>query len=144
MNGDRENIYEILVDIKNILREINEATQQLARKLPMPIEPEDWVEKVTPEDVEVEPGEEKDILEVTDSGYLWEVGCNDETYTTYYLIVDDTEVGEPLPQPWGLYNDPYRFPQPIEFGSSVVIRVERHEDAPAPAKYYGKARYVKR
>ncbi|MHC1624575.1 MAG: hypothetical protein ACXQS2_01020 [Methermicoccaceae archaeon] len=144
-----DRLYEVLVDIRELLKEIRDGLGAsggvgIVPTLVAPIKPQDWEEVCTEEDVTINPGQKKVVLEVKDSGYLWEVGVNDETYTTYYLLVDEAPVGDPLPQPWGLYNDPYRFPQPIEFDSSIVVMVERHSDAPGPADYYAKVRYVKK
>lgn len=141
----QDRLYEVLVDIRDLLKEIKSRLEEGFGTVGIaPIKPQDWVEKCTEEDVTINPGEKKVVLEVRDSGYLWEVGANDETYSTYYLYVDDGQVGEPLPQPWGLYNSPYRFPQPIEFDRSIVVMVERHSDASASADYYAKVRYVKK
>lgn len=144
MPDGQETLYEVLVDIRELLKEVRDGLGSIGITPIAPIRPQDWEEKCTEEDVSIAPGDKKKVLEVKDSGYLWEVGINDETYTTYYLYVDDAPVGEPLPQPWGLYNSPYRFPQPIEFDSSIVVVVERHSDAPAAASYYAKVRYVKK
>jgi len=140
-----DNVYELFVEIRDLLKSIKTYLAVIAESLGVaPIQPDNWVEVSTEQDVTINPGETKTVLEVRDSGWLWEVGVNDETYSTYMLVVDGTEIEEPQPQPWGLYNDPYRFPKPIEFGSSVEIRVERHSDAPGPAVYYAKVRYEKR
>jgi len=142
---ERDNIYEILVEIRDLLKSVKSYIAIIADSMgAAPMQPDDWVEVTTEEDVVINPGEEKTVLEVRDSGWLWEVGVNDETYSTYKLFVDGSLIEKPQPQPWGLYNDPYRFPKPIEFGSSIEIRVERHSDAPSPAAYYAKVRYEKR
>jgi len=138
--NEQETLYELVAEIRDILKSL-----ELAFTFgTIPITPDKWVQKTSGADVTVNPGELKTVLVVNDSGYLWEIGVNDETYTTYYLYVDGTQVGDPQYEPWGLYNSPYRFPVPIEFNSKIEVKVERHSDAPAPADYYAKVRYIKK
>jgi len=151
MNKERERLYNIFLDVKELLEDIRNAlsgispfpTEEMLARTQRTIRPENWVEVSSEYDVTVNPNETKTVLRVVDSGYLWEVGVNDETYTVYYLYVDDVLVGKPQYQPWGLYNSPYRFPAPIEFGRSVEIKVYRDKDAASPADYYAKVRYEK-
>lgn len=99
----------------------------------------------TGENVTIEAGEYKDVLQVDvdDTAWLWEVGTNDETYTEYQYLKDGEEILEDrLKEPLGLYNDPFRFPVPRKFTDTFIVRVYRQNDAPGSAEYFSKATYM--
>lgn len=93
------------------------------------------------ENVSVDPGEEKIILEedIKGTANWWESGTNDEKYTEYQYIVDGDELLDDWKsQPLGLYNDMYRFPRPIRAVSSIKVKVRRSDQAPSSEEYYSK------
>lgn len=96
------------------------------------------------ENVTVQPGTTETVLQVNSRESKWvSVGTNDETYTEYQYYVDGEEiVDEPLSHPLGLFNDPYRFPQPLTFRSRFRVDVSRSSEASSPADYFSKATYI--
>lgn len=94
-------------------------------------------------DVTIQPDETKTVLEVNPRSASWvSVGTNDETHTEYQYFVDgDPLLPEPVKEPLGLYNDPFRFPSPLSVSRSFEVRVTRLQSAPGPADYFSKADY---
>lgn len=93
----------------------------------------------TGSNVQVGPGEEDIVLEVNvDSPVGWyETGTNDKTYTKYQYIVDGEEMlSSPIKKPLGLYNNMYRFPEPIKVASSLKIKVIRNSSASSTEEYF--------
>jgi len=92
--------------------------------------------------VEVEPGEEKVILETETPSQvgLREIGTNDVTYTMYQYEIDGEDMlTNPILKPLGLYNDRYEFPEPVRVKSKLKVKVMREEDASAPEEYFSNA-----
>lgn len=109
------------------------------------ISPTGFNQGVTDEAVEIYPASNEDTINIKlkNSALWYEVGSNDETYSLYQYYADDTEIlGERQKEPLGLYNDPYRFPQPIIVRNKIIVNVRRQEDAPGPEEYFSKVRYV--
>ena len=111
----------------------------------IPLTPVGFNQSVTSENVEIEPASSEDILDVKvkNSALWYEVGSKDATYSSYQYYADDTELlGDRQKEPLGLYNEPYRFPQPVIIRDKISINVRRSDDAPGPEEYFGKVRYV--
>jgi len=100
----------------------------------------------TQEDVTINPGGEETVLEIDDDtgGGIVEVGTNDQTYSRYdYLVNGESILESPIKEPLGLYNSPYRFPEPIQFDESFEVVVRRDEDAGGSKDYFSKVTYYR-
>lgn len=99
----------------------------------------------TPEEnVTIGPGEEEVVLEITTGrdARLAEVGTSDLTFSKYQYKRDGEDLlNEPLTEPLGLYNDPYRFQRLLPFENKFEVVVKRDDDAPGPEDYFSKATY---
>ena len=97
----------------------------------------------TDQNVEVEPGETEFVMRVgVQSGDWISVGVNDETHTLYQYTIDgEPLLEEPLKEPLGLYNSPYKFPTPLSADRTFGVRVTRQQSASGAAEYYAKGAY---
>lgn len=85
----------------------------------------------TEEPVTIGAGETKEILSANASGggFWWETGTTDREYTEYIYTVDGENIFDENPEaPLGLFNDRYRFPQPITFNNNISIKARRQND----------------
>jgi hypothetical protein len=111
----------------------------------IPLTPIGFNQAVTEDNVEISPASNEDVLEVTvkNSALWYEVGTKDATYSNYQYYVDDSELLDSgQKEPMGLYNQPYRFPQPIIVRDKIAVNVRRDDDASGPEEYFSKVRYV--
>lgn len=98
-----------------------------------------FVFEETDDDVTINPGETKTVVsvQVNEPVGWYETGTNDTTFSEYQYVVDGEDMlQEPLKKPLGLYNDMYRFPEPILVSNSLEIRVTRQSDASGPHDYF--------
>lgn len=93
--------------------------------------------------VEIEPGEEKEVLSLgLRGGDILKIGTVSRTYSLYNYEIDGEEVlEEPLSQPLGVFNDPFRFPQPLSIDRSFKVKIKRTSDASGAETYFSKAVY---
>jgi hypothetical protein len=113
----------------------------------MPLINDGFKQRTSSKNVEIEPGKSKDVLNVTlpdgKSALWYEVGDKDRTYTEYEYQRDGISVlEEPQLEPLGLYNNPYRFPQPLLVRDNIAVVVSRDSDAGSSEDYLSKIRYV--
>lgn len=98
----------------------------------------------TPADVTIQPGEEEYVLRKNVQNASWiSTGTNDETHSLYKYFIDGEPIlEEPLKEPLGLYNDPFRFPDPLSAGREIAVKVKRQSSASGPESYYSKVDYL--
>lgn len=131
-------------DIYGDVESVVDGEKEAVDDVPIPVESYNQVS--TGENLSLPAGKSGDTIDINldESGLLYEVGSNDEEYSEYKYIIDGKNLmDEPLVAPIGLYNDTYRFPQPIVAKESISVNIGRQVDAPGPAEYYSKVRYVK-
>lgn len=111
----------------------------------IPVSPTAFEQRQTDEDITLGPGEKDDIVSVNlDGAALWyEVGDSDNDYSEYQYYADESGIlDNPQVEPLGLYNDPYRFPQPLLVRDTIKVSTKRQPDAPGSADYFSKVRYI--
>jgi hypothetical protein len=111
----------------------------------MATSPGDFNQTVTQTNVEIAPGETATVLEsdLDAAALWWAVGTNDQEFSRYQYQVDDEAIFDVAQfEPLGLYNDPFRFPQPLIGRGTLRTVVSRDSDATASAGYFIKHRFV--
>jgi hypothetical protein len=115
----------------------------------LPIAGNDFEQRTTDPDgsVTVEPGSNEDVLVVTlDSGTaaLWyEVGTTDSTESSYQYMADGKDLFDNRQEETlGVFNNLYRFPQPIIAHEDIVVNVRRGDNAGSSEDYVSKVRYI--
>lgn len=101
-------------------------------------------QETTGDPITLAPGESAPLVNANiESGGLWiETGTSAQDNTKYQYEVDGNEVfDEPLDTPLGLFNDVYRYPQPLKTNSEITVRALRLESAAGSADYVSKIRY---
>jgi len=91
------------------------------------------------------PGESDTIVEaeVQEAALWWEVGTTDNDNSRYSYAAGDADLLEdPTLEPLGLFNDPYRFPQPIISRGNITVDAARDSSATGDKNYVSKVRYV--
>jgi len=126
----------------NIVRPVNDVALSLLG-LPGSVGGGTFEVDETDENVTLSPGETKYVIRSGVASAEWvATGTNDETYSLYQYTIDGQEIFEdPLKEPLGLYNDPYRFPSPLAADQSIGVKVTRTSDASGSADYYSKVTY---
>jgi len=73
---------------------------------------------------------------------FYEVGNSDIQNSEYEYLVDGEPIfNERLFAPLGLYNDMYRFPEPLFATQSFVVKIHRQDSASGPEDFIGKTSY---
>mgnify|MGYP000450400486 CR=1 FL=1 len=95
----------------------------------------------TPEAKSVGAGDTVDVIDVEFDGpaIIYESGLSDIQDTRYEYLVDGEPIfNEKLFAPLGLYNNMYRYPEPLAVQSSFVVRAHRDGTASGPEDFIGK------
>jgi len=98
----------------------------------------------TGDPISLSPGESTTLVEADlEGGGLWiETGTSAQDNTKYQYEVDGNEVfDDPLDTPLGLFNNVYRYPQPLKANNEITVRALRLESAGGSADYVSKIRY---